>query len=363
MTPDDSSGQTMTPDDSTRCQELSGGLSRRRFLGAVGATAAVGSAGCLGGDTDRPEYTKWLPAGDGATFAVIEFDVVAETGGEGPGLLPFLFPVPDDDERRPVELPNDELIDSEDPLLATPFEVTGAVVAGAFFGLWSAGLSYLADREESAATDTVLLVDGVAVATGSFDTARVGERLRASPDREFGGDPYEQVDETGRFVYYQAVDSESVFERVAVSEEWILLAESRSEIRRIAETRDGDRARAVDAVDGFDRLVETAGDGQVVAGWHGTLNETLLLGYPDDWAIWELLAPGETGFVTSARLDPDEDGLTADIATRGEALGSNSTSRLREQFGNQSRDSTVTLVDEQLSVSGTYGEIPFTPVG
>lgn len=31
-------------------------LSRRRWLGIVGTTAAVGTAGCLGGEDDKPEF-------------------------------------------------------------------------------------------------------------------------------------------------------------------------------------------------------------------------------------------------------------------------------------------------------------------
>lgn len=341
------------------------GLSRRRFLVSLGATAAVAGAGCLENGDDTPEYTDWLPADDGVTFGAVDLDVAAETGDDGPGLLPFLFPAPQDgdDGERPVELPGRDLRDREDPLLATPFEVSGAVLAGGFFGLWSTGLSYLTEREESAAADRILSVDGVGVATGTFDTERADERLRASPDTPFGGSAYEQVDETDRFTHYEVVDSQDGIERVAVSGERILFGNNRAAIERIVETREGDRTRAVDAFDRFARLVEVVGDGQLVAGWHSTLDEAILLGDTDDWGIRELLALEETDFATSVSLNPDENSLTADIATRSDALSAESTEQLREQLGGQSQAYSVTVEDGQLSVSGTYDDIPFTPLG
>lgn len=355
----------MTPDDSTRRDELSAGLSRRRFLVSLGATAAVAGAGCLESGDDTSEYTDWVPADDGVTFGMVDLDVAAQTEGDSPGLLPFLFPAPQDGDggEQPVELPGTDLRNREDPLLATPFEISGAVLAGGFFGLWSTGLSYLTEREESAAADRILSVDGVGVATGTFDTERADERLRASPDTPFGGSAYEQVDETDQFTHYEVVDSDDGVPRVAVSRGRILFAESRAAIERIVETGDGDRTRAVDAFDRFARFVETVGDAQFVAGWHSILDEAILLGDTDDWGIRELLAFEETDFVTSVSLNPDESSLTTDIVTRRDALSAESTEQLREQLGGQSQAYSVTAEDGQLSMSGTYDEISFTPLG
>jgi hypothetical protein len=339
------------------------GPRRREFLGSLVALAAA-SAGCLSGDGEnRAEYTDWVPAENSVNFALVEFDVATETGGDRPGLLPFLLPAPrDSGDEQPVELPNDALIDSEDPLLATPFQVTGAVAASAFFGLSALGLSYLADREDPDTADRVLFVDGVGVVAGPFDTGRADERLRTSSEQPFAETDYEPVDETDRFVYYEPVQGDDALSSVAVGTDRILFAQRREEIERVVELGAGNGTRAVDAVDEFGRMVDETIDGQVVAGWLAPVNERQLLGPPDNLRIWNLLELDGSSFVTSARLRPADGSLTVDITTGAEALGSGSA-EFRAQLGGQSREYSVTVENGLLTASGTYGDIPFEPLG
>lgn len=339
------------------------GPRRREFLGSLAALAAA-SAGCLGDDGDsRPGYTDWVPAETSVNFGLVELDVATETGGDRPGLLPFLLPAPrDGGDEQPVELPNDALIRSEDPLLATPFQVAGSVIAGAFLGLSTFGLSYLADREDPDTADRVLFVDGVGVVVGTFDTGRADERLRTSSEQAFVETDYEPVDETDRLVYYEPVEDGDAQTSVAVSADRILFARSRDEIERAVELGAGNGTRAVDAVEEFGRMVDGTTDRQVVAGWLAPVNERQLLGPPDDLRIWNLLELDGTDFVTSVRLQPTDGSLTVDITTGAVALGSRSPDELRAQLGGQSRDHSVAVENGLLAVSGTYGDIPFEPL-
>jgi hypothetical protein len=340
---------------------ISHGPDRREFLCALAALGGA-SAGCLSlGGNDTPRYTDLVPAvDDGATFGYLDFNLTEETDSETQ-VVPILLPSPSSGgSERPVEVVQGELSERDDPLLSFSLEVGGWILAAGTFGFSAAGLSTYVEREQSEAVDELLVANDTVLGTGEFDTDKLDERLRTQSDRP-SIPTYEFVDETGGFRFYRLsvsaeFDPPSV---VAVDETRIVLGNSRDDVERLAETATGERDRAVAAVERFDSLAEQVGEGSLVVGWYGSADLSDAVDATDPLPD----ALSQSDVATAADLVPEDDELTVDLAVRADSLSATQRDRLETTFGTQQSETTASPDVGQFSVSRTYDEIPFQPLG
>ena len=336
---------------------MTGRTDRRGFLCALAAVGAA-SAGCLSlGSDSRPSYTDWVPAtDDGFVFGYLDI-VVTEEIDDGSSLLPVLNPLPSGGEGRPVQLP-DNLTDTEDPLFALPFRVGGLAFVSASLALGFSGLGELLNREEGETLSTLFVLDGVVMGTGAFDTDELDGRLREAG--EFNS-AYEFVEESDSYRYYELSENPETGppETVAVSESRVVFGQDREDIVRLLETVSGDRERAVEGFEGFDRLVDSGGDGNIVVGWYGSADlEAALTG--DGEPLPGGLGPNED-VITAARLTPEGNEITVELTVQDDPLSPDRRETLKSTFGGG--ETSASSEDGQFSASRTYGEIPFDPVG
>ena len=340
------------------------GVDRRQVLGSLAATAAVAAAGCLsggdGGDSTL-KYAERVPAvEDGVAFSYLRFDITEQTRDDGPRLLPVLLPTPTSDGgERPVELPNEVLSNREEPLLSFASVTGGQLLLGAILAFGTAGLGSLIERRGTGAVEELFVANGTAIGTGEFDTDEVDQQLRTDT-----GVAYEFVDETDTFRFYeQTADTERRGPAVvAVSESRILTGQDRESIEHLVGTVRGDRASAADALDGFDWLADTAGEGSLVAGWHGPLDLNDLFGDSESGSPGGVFTQDDD-VVFSLSLNPEDDEVGVDLAVRSDSLSPDRRDTLERAFEADSHESSVSLENGEFSVSGTFDEIPFQPVG
>ena len=345
---------------------MTDGVNRRQALKSLAATAVVATAGCLSdgdGDNSTPEYATRVPAAeDGVAFAYLRYDITEQTGDDGPQLLPVLFPSPDGEE-RPVELPDDVLSNREDPLLSLAFGTGGWLLLGATFAFGMAGLGSLIERQDAGAVEELFVANGTAMGTGEFDTDEVDQQLRT--DSGAGGSvAYEFVDETDTFRFYEPAGGTEGRGpgAVAVSESRILTGQDRDSIERLVETVRGGQASAPDRLDGFDWLADTAGSGSLVAGWHGPLDHSELFGDSENSSPGGVFTQGDD-VVFALSLNPEADEVNVDLAVHSDSFSPDRREALERAFEVDSHESSVSPEDGQFSVSGTFEEIPFQPVG
>lgn len=341
-------------------------LDRRAFLGSLAAVAAAG-AGCLSSGEERPAYAESLPPDLAVPFVSVDMTVTEEPESSGPGLLPFLVPRPGNNgEPRRVRLPTDRLLDQEDPLLLFPLEVGRWFLFGGSVLFSLAGLGYLVDREQTAVADEVRVVDGVGIAVGSFDVERADERLRESGAAT--GASYERVEETDRFDHYEPVatgtdESDFVSDEkpaaVAVSNDRILVARSQTRLDGVVETATGDRDSLGDTVSGFESLLDRAGDGALVTGWHGPVEAPVTA---DNSPVRDAVVSTEADVVASVSFDPEGEALTARLATQNGPLSAGRQSEAVARLGAAGQDRSVTTSNGQLTVSGTYRDIDYEQI-
>jgi len=344
-------------------------LDRRAFLGSLAAVAAAG-AGCLSGGEERPAYAESLPPDLTVPFVSVDMTVTEEPESGGPRLLPFLVPRPGNNgEPRRVRLPTDQLLDQEDPLLLFPLEVGSWFLFGGSVLFSLAGLGYLVDREQTAVADEVRVVGSVGIALGSFDTERADEQLRESGAAT--GASYERVEETDRFDHYEPATtgtdepdfvSNGKPAAVAVSNDRVLVARSKTRLDSVIETVTGDRDSLGDTVSGFGRLLDRAGNGALVTGWHGPVAASITDDNPDSNPVRDAVVSTEADVVASVSFDPDEEALTARLATQNGPLSAGRQSEAVARLGAAGQDRSMTTGDGQLTVSGTYRDIDYEQI-
>jgi hypothetical protein len=342
------------------------GVDRRQVLRSLAATAAVAAAGCLsGGDggDGTPEYAERVPAvEDGVAFSYLRFDITEQTEDDGPQLLPVLLPTSDGEE-RPVELPDEVLSNREEPLLSFAFATGGWLLLGATFAFGTAGLGSLIERRGTGAVEELFVANRTAMGTGEFDTDEVDQQLRTDTGVADGA-TYEFVDETDTFRFYERAGGteDRGPSTVAVSESRVLTGQDRDAIERLVGTVRGERASAADALDGFDWLADTVGEGSLAAGWHGPLDLDDLFGDsengPTDGAFTQ-----DDDVVFTLSLNPEADEVSVDLAVRSDSLSPDRRDAFERAFNADSHESSVSLENGEFSISGTFDEIPFQPVG
>ncbi|ERH10666.1 MAG: hypothetical protein J07HX64_02444 [halophilic archaeon J07HX64] len=335
---------------------MTGRTDRRGFLCALAAVGAA-SAGCLSlGSDDAPSYADWVPAtDDGFFFAYLELGVT-EGIDDGSGLLPVLSPLPSGGGERPVRIP-DELDSVDDPLFSLPFRLSGLAFLNGSLNLRAAGLGGLLEREEGTTVSELFALDGVVMGTGEFDTDELDRRLRDTDDSR----GYEFVEESNGYRYYEPPEGPGTepLGTIAVGESMVALGEDRENIVQLLETVSGERERAVDGLDGFDRLVDSAGDGDILSGWYGfTDTERGAVGD-------EQFLPGELGseenVITAARFAPGGNEITVELTVQSDSLSPDRRETLETTFGGG--EASTSLADGRFSANRTYDEIPFEPLG
>lgn len=235
-------------------------LTRRQALQLGGATALIAVAGCIGDDDDTggttgdaPAYAEGIPTVDDEVF-ILYLDI------EG---LDELEDELEDEDDGPQD-DDSEFGEIEDPLLglATAGLIGIAFVAGfAFIGTGLSGILDDEDEFETSISELYLANDAV-VAGGDIDTDEVDDALTDVPEGGFMT-AYEQVDEVGNYVFYEPADGNQE-QVLAVSDNRILLGDTRPEIDPIVETDSGDRAPAIEEYEAFEWLLSTAGHGHLV---------------------------------------------------------------------------------------------------
>ena len=336
---------------------MTGQMDRRGFLCALTAVGAA-SAGCLSsGSDDTQPYTDWVPATDGGFFlGYLEIGITEEID-DGSGLLPVLSPLPSGGGERPVQIP-DRVDNIDDPLFSLPFEVGGLTFLGASLDLRVTGLGGLLERGEGETASKLFVLDDVVMGTGVFDTDELDRQLRGAGERILS---YEFVGERNGHRYYEpsATPETDVPETVAVSERRVVLGKSREGIVPLLETVMGERERAVERLSGFDRLVDSGGDGDVVVGWYGLDNvERGSVG--NERSLPGGLGPDEN-VLAAARFAPESNEITVELTVHDDSLPSDRRETLERTFGGG--ETSASLENGQFSASKTYNEIPFDPVG
>jgi len=330
---------------------------RRGFLCGLAALGAA-SAGCLSsGSDDTQSYTDWVPATDGGfSFAYLEVGVTEEID-DGSGLLPVLSPLPSGGGERPVQIP-DELDNIDDPLFSLPFETGGLFFFRAILNLRVTGLGGLMERGEGETLSELFVLDDVVMGTGEFDTDELDSRLRDTGEFSLS---YEFVEERNGHRYYEpSANSETDAPgTVAVSEDRVVLGKNREGIVPLLETVTGERERAVERLDGFDRLVDSDGDGDVVVGWYG-LADVERGSVGNEQSLPGGLGPDEN-VLSAARFAPESNEITVELTVQDDSLSADRRETLESTFG--SDETSTSPEDGRFSATRAYGEIPFNPVG
>jgi len=335
---------------------MTGHANRREFLCALAAVGAA-SAGCLSsGSDDTPTYTDWVPTtDDGFVFAYLEVGVTEEID-DGSGLLPVLSPLPSGGGERPVQIP-DEFDSIDNPLFSLPFEAGGVFFFRASLNLRVTGLGGLMERGEGETLSELFVLDDVVMGTGEFDTDKLDSRLRDTGEFSSG---YEFVEERNGYRYYERSERSDTDapETVAVSERRVVLGKNRERIVRLLETVSGERERAVER-HGFDRLVDSGGDGNIVVGWYG-LDDVERGSVGNEQSLPGGLGPDED-VIAAARFAPGGNEITVELTVHDDSLSPDRRETLENAF--RDGETSVSLETGRFSASKTYNGIPFDPVG
>lgn len=335
------------------------GVGRRDLLRSVAAAALLAGGGCLSSSGDSTaRFADLAPADeDGLVFANLTVELTEETG-DSTGLAPVLLPIQSGGNEQPVELPDQQLAERGEPLLSFPFRLGGQLLAGASLRFYTVGLRQLVTRGPGNTVDGLFTVDRTVVGTGEFDPDALGEGLGTQTAVD-----YLPVDGSAEGIqfYERADDAVPAASVIGVSEERVVIGPDRERLRRILEVARGERGRAVEELDGFEWLTETAGNGTLVAGWHGPVDLTGLLAGDEGSAVDELFTQADNVLV-GATLNPDAGELTVDLAIQSDSLSADRRERIESTFGVANGDSSVSPDGRRLSISRTFGDVPFEPL-
>lgn len=328
---------------------------RRRFLelGTAASTAAI--AGCFGlGGNDYPDYTDWIaPSDDSVVTAYIDLRVSKESP-EAERLLPLVLPSKEEAEAEEY-VPDISGLDSiQDPLVKVPLQIGGQILAGAGLGISAGGFPALVDPDSpERLADEVLMADKTVIATADVDTDEADRRLRSGTPAIPGRVEFERAGTDGEFTFYQPTNDE-LNGLTAVSETAVLVGNTREDIGTALDAWRGDGTRAVDESAPFASLAETAGDGDFVVGWEGSVElSDYYIGDAVNRPADGLVSRRESAFA-SVSLSPEDETLTAELAVQDGTVDDSLRDRFESTFGQSSEEITVTGEGDRLSVTGRY---------
>ena len=331
--------------------------SRRAVLLSIGA-GSVALAGCLDEtesdgsevtdesattDTARdgeslPSYVRWLPDAGSVLFSHAKFESSDEAAGGS--------------------FSPDESLD--DPLVTLPSEIGGAAVGLYTLSLASADLAAVIDpeTETQSEADELLGFNEIVVLTGTFDSEELNERL--SDDSNPFAATYEQSGTVNGFDRYEPTDVPDEVEDVpvvAISETTVLIAPDDDQLEETAEADGHDQPRILDRHENASWLLEQAGEGDIVFGTIGPVDEgefvlNDITAFSDDGLPFEP-AEGED-FVTAIEIDTEEATVDSRFALTAEDLREQTQTTIESTFGNAAIEDTVDVDDDRLIVHGTY---------
>ena len=382
---------------------------RRRFLAAVGGTAASAAAmaGCLeavptgeedsetgeedsetdesDGDRDETDtddgetepttdgaadpirYRNWLPdADEPVAFAYVDWEKAMELDGDS-----------DDDDGDDADEGENEGNDEIDPMLGIPLAGTDRIVpASVGTDIEEADLIPLVHPDSAEADDFdstvtgLLAVNDCSVIIGDLEPEEIGDRLTAEPEYWYPV-RFEHVEEIGDYDVYYGVDREN---RVAaVGEDAIVFRRgegAQAAVRRLLDARREGDVTDVDTETDASWLVETGGGGHLAFGGYGgpPAMEVQKIGVePESYDVaaqYDALSDVE-GVVAALELDTVDDEATgsfaavfaddADVdADLAERLGSSATERSVETDGRRvSATARWTRDDENSPLPGS----------
>jgi len=329
-------------------------LDRRRYLELCLAGTATALAGCLGdgSDTANPAYADWIPATDnGVRYVGVDL-AIADEDGDTTFLTPLVPRFTGGDGEQPSYRPDLSGVENpDDPLLALPVRTAVGPIAGAALALGVLGLGSLVDPEGDSPLDRLHSIDGTIVATGDVATASIDGRLRAGTPDDGGTVPFDAAGELAEFTLYDAVpDDEAVW--VAVSDDALIVADTRDRAVAVVESVRGDRERLIGGSETFEWLADAAGSGHLVVGWYDATDVTEF--------HWEDVSEPVHGVFTSAQdvlasatFSPEDGSMTVDLAVET-AGGGDRRDELEAALGSASGDSSVSIDGRRLSATGTY---------
>lgn len=338
-------------------------LDRRSVLRLAGGTAAAtmaGTAGCLDtvglGDGGVPGYASWLAKTDDSDeLFYVRIDWEAFEDFED--LADLEEPESDSDG-----------VDEADQMFALPLAGVMLASLNSGFALGGTGLIGLIDDEHETATefetsvDELLTVDDVVVLSGVVDTDEIDEVLTEQPDDEFGTNTvYEQTTETNGFDIYEPAEKDDddldlsfgEEQSVAVGEDAIVLASGSENVDAIDQLQEsvaayaGDGETHVDANDDLEWLLSTAGDGDIVTGIYGDVDE-------DDLEDDDPLEDAH-GIVSSLAL-VDETEVRAELAAVGDDLDDDAEETIESEFGHTADEAEYDFDGDRVAVSGVWEE-------
>jgi len=329
-------------------------LSRRQAIKLGAASVVPSLAGCLDDDRGRPWYAAWLPAGDGLAIAAVDLTRSADSEGD-PSLLPAVVPGDDDPPTpgREFELDISGLGDVTDPLVTFPLEVGARRVGFSTLGLAVTDLFPVIGRPEEFASELrrLLVLNTTIVAAGTVDRAEIDRRLTGVP-APFAV-AYERTGSVaGGYDRYEPTETPEEFDRVptvAVSSEAVVVGFDGDRLRRVVETKAGDRRSAND--DRLAWLLEQVGVGDVVAGTIGSPPaERLGAGTIDSPFV---PADGED-VLAAVDTDSREGTLRARFALAADELAEDRRATVESELGAAASGGSVDTPEDRIVATGTY---------
>ena len=351
-------------------------LQRRDVLKATAALPLVTVAGCTGvlGDGEQPAYNESTPrdgANDDAGVFFVHIDAEWLRGYDGEEELPYAEELPDAVD---IDIGSDAAPVNVDPLVAYPTAGLLVGTIGLGFGLVPYGFGDrllegvgggdlqegAADNDTDAATETataeadlrvdsMLLVDGVGVFRGSFDTNAV---VAAS-------EGFEPSEERGDFEVYEGTGEGFLStEGLAFAlrdDTLVTLLDKESSLDTVLDTVAGETERFGEGDDSGWAL-ETAGNGHVTLGAWGVDPEAGAEsdGEADTSQFIESgpVLESATGVVSSFTLGPEEG--TASLAAvypEGEAPD---RAAVENEIGTSATTRDVSIDGVRVAVDGTW---------
>ncbi|WP_141551630.1 hypothetical protein [Natrinema sp. CBA1119] len=337
-------------------------IQRRRVLQLSGATLAATAAGCLGGDSGNgngngentagtPAYAEWVATVDGEV-AVSYVDMMA---------LNDL-----DSEEDDSSDDSGNLEDIEDPMIGVPLSGMFVAMFTAGFGLAGTRLSNLItfDEEQTnedefdTSIDDLLITNETIVMTGDVVTDEIDSTVTAATESDYGAEvQFEQTSEVSGYTLYEPAGDGQQETVLGVSGNAIIQGESKADVERVIETKQGDGTRAVDEFETFERLLTTGGNGHVVFGGYSPdgfdiENEQSSEGSEQDTQFEEL--EDANGVVGSLTISDSES--TADMGFDFDDIDDAKRDELESVLGSLGSDVSVDVDGGFVSASATYSD-------
>jgi hypothetical protein len=325
-------------------------LGRRRFLAVGLSTTAASIAGCIApGSRDSGAYS-WFPAqSSGTATAYLDYTLSEDTHQINP-VLPLILPSNEQDNNGDaLASPLSNVDDIPDPLLTFPLEAGGRFLGTAALSLANIGLGQLVDpaRPTEGVTE-LFFANGVTVGMGDIDPSDVSKTLQTGPDQS----RFESVGEDGAYTLYRQQSDDDGF--AAVSESAVLVAESRTQLEAVLDTRRGNRENVAEADDTFSNLIDTTDKGHILVGWGAPISLAQFSIGDEPVEPTTTFISADDDVVSSATFEPESGQITTDLAIS--TADSVTQDRLDERLGSASADYSLSTDGNQVTASGRYTE-------